>query len=984
MRKIIKLHNKMAMETGETKQRAKLVKSKRGWLKVAMGTIFASAALFAFNVSGAVTVNADTDVPTQQTTNNNTASTDAETVAAPSNTDSNSAATTNNNTTTTDTNAQPQAATQATSDNDSAANTTVDAPAQANTLVAATQVNGSYTTPSTQNVRDAASISGNVIGQVAEGTNINYDQKQNADGYSWMHYNDNGQSAWIANLGGQATSNGLASSLPGAQYGVDVSSYQGTDMTSYAQNGAKFAMVKISEGTSYTNPNAAGQIKSAEDNGMLVGGYGYTHFGADENAAYNESSYLIKQAQAMGIPAGAYLACDYEEDASSDAQQNTTAVLAYMNNIQNNGYKALLYSGPYYVNQHLDNARIVQAHPNSLWMASYTGSGKDSSVMIPQLDGVLIWQYTDNKDGQGVDGNVSLMPLDYSSSNASTSATASNTNNQTPAQPATPSDNGSSSQTTQPATSNDNTTSNQTATQPTVTPSTDGTVTNNSGSYTLSSEQNVRTDASTSAQVTGQLQPGYTVNFNGTKDADGYTWLRYNNFAGQDRWVADLNNAAQVNNDTPAAQPENNQPATTTPTTNNNGGVYTLNGEQNVRDAASLNATVTGQLDAGYSVRYDGFTNADGYNWVHYINFAGQDRYVADLNGTTNGQTASDNNTVVDSPAQPSATPSTDGTVTNNSGSYTLSSEQNVRTDASTSAQVTGQLQSGYTVNFNGTKDADGYTWLRYNNFAGQDRWVADLNNAAQVNNDTPAAQPENNQPAATTDSSANNSTDTNSAQQPAADQNQNQSDSSSATVDNNNGGSYTLSSEQNVRTDPSTSAQVTGQLQAGYTVNYDGTKDADGYTWMHYKNASDQDRWLAKIDAPQQQDNSQQNNVPADSTTGQTVLAIAQKQIGSAYVYGGTTPAGFDCSGLVQYAYGLAGVNIPRTTDAQYAFSKHISEAEAQPGDIVFFSNGSGIYHDGIFLGNGKVLDAETPQAGVTIGNYNYYGGTVLFGRVY
>jgi len=95
--------------------------------------------------------------------------------------------------------------------------------------------------------------------------------------------------------------------------------------------------------------------------------------------------------------------------------------------------------------------------------------------------------------------------------------------------------------------------------------------------------------------------------------------------------------------------------------------------------------------------------------------------------------------------------------------------------------------------------------------------------------------------------------------------------------------------------------------------------------------------------------------------TQADTAVAFAFKQLGCAYVYGGTGPcgAGFDCSGLVLKSWAAAGITIPRTTYAQWAALPHIAESAIQPGDLMFYN---GIGHVAIYVGNGMIIDAPTP----------------------
>jgi len=88
-------------------------------------------------------------------------------------------------------------------------------------------------------------------------------------------------------------------------------------------------------------------------------------------------------------------------------------------------------------------------------------------------------------------------------------------------------------------------------------------------------------------------------------------------------------------------------------------------------------------------------------------------------------------------------------------------------------------------------------------------------------------------------------------------------------------------------------------------------------------------------------------------STQGDQVVSVASRYVGDPYLWGGTSPAGFDCSGYVQYVFHQVGVQLPRTTNEQYAAVPHLGADQKQPGDIVFLPDSSGsIYHEGIYAG--------------------------------
>jgi murein DD-endopeptidase len=94
-------------------------------------------------------------------------------------------------------------------------------------------------------------------------------------------------------------------------------------------------------------------------------------------------------------------------------------------------------------------------------------------------------------------------------------------------------------------------------------------------------------------------------------------------------------------------------------------------------------------------------------------------------------------------------------------------------------------------------------------------------------------------------------------------------------------------------------------------------------------------------------------------------ILRLAQQELGRPYVYGGATPRGFDCSGLVYYIFRRAGIAVPRTANAQLYASHPVNLQQLRPGDLVFFEIAGNIQmHVGIYVGNGEFIHApETGQ---------------------
>ncbi|MBR4153459.1 MAG: C40 family peptidase [Selenomonadaceae bacterium] len=102
----------------------------------------------------------------------------------------------------------------------------------------------------------------------------------------------------------------------------------------------------------------------------------------------------------------------------------------------------------------------------------------------------------------------------------------------------------------------------------------------------------------------------------------------------------------------------------------------------------------------------------------------------------------------------------------------------------------------------------------------------------------------------------------------------------------------------------------------------------------------------------------------------GAAIVTTAKAFIGVPYVFGGTNPSGFDCSGLLQYVFKLNGLTIPRLADEQYNLGRSAEINRLSPGDLVFFTTyTSGVSHCGIYVGDGKFLHASSSR-GVIISN--------------
>ncbi len=156
----------------------------------------------------------------------------------------------------------------------------------------------------------------------------------------------------------------------------------------------------------------------------------------------------------------------------------------------------------------------------------------------------------------------------------------------------------------------------------------------------------------------------------------------------------------------------------------------------------------------------------------------------------------------------------------------------------------------------------------------------------------------------------------------------------------------------------------------------------------------AEEDRKKAEEEAKLQEQLQQQNpSQPGEEQTddpavpeipsgdvGAGIAASALSKVGCSYVYGGTGPDVFDCSGLAQWCYRQNGVYIPRTVTSQYYACTFVDSPE--PGDLLFFNTFAFLGHVGIYIGNGQFVHAGTTATGVQIADFNsYYWQSVLQG---
>ena len=179
-----------------------------------------------------------------------------------------------------------------------------------------------------------------------------------------------------------------------------------------------------------------------------------------------------------------------------------------------------------------------------------------------------------------------------------------------------------------------------------------------------------------------------------------------------------------------------------------------------------------------------------------------------------------------------------------------------------------------------------------------------------------------------------------------------------------------------NIRSGPGTEHGTVGSLSTGAVVEIEELVGGYG-GWYKIEQGYVSSDYVAQVDA----------SVAASSGKGSQIAQYALQYVGCPYVYGGSSPSGFDCSGFTTYVMKHFGYAINRTAPSQMDNGTSVSKSELQPGDLVFFNNGNSskrATHVGIYTGNGQFVHASTSTTGVIISDLNssYYSSTYVGAR--
>jgi len=204
-----------------------------------------------------------------------------------------------------------------------------------------------------------------------------------------------------------------------------------------------------------------------------------------------------------------------------------------------------------------------------------------------------------------------------------------------------------------------------------------------------------------------------------------------------------------------------------------------------------------------------------------------------------------------------------------------------------------------------------------------------------------------------------------------------------------NKTGTVTASS-LNLRSGPGKSNKIIGSLEAGQKLTITGFSGG----WYRVETKDGGIGWASSSYVSVQNSNVSRGDVDREKSTAspdlaQKIVDYAEKFLGVKYVWGGSTPDGFDCSGFVSYVYGHFGISLERVAANQAKGGAKVDRSGLKPGDLVFFDTDGGhnyINHVGMYIGNGNFIQASSAQSahkvvisGLTEG---FYANTFMTAR--
>ena len=235
-----------------------------------------------------------------------------------------------------------------------------------------------------------------------------------------------------------------------------------------------------------------------------------------------------------------------------------------------------------------------------------------------------------------------------------------------------------------------------------------------------------------------------------------------------------------------------------------------------------------------------------------------------------------------------------------------------------------------------------------------------------------PTKTPATTSTATTTDNDSDADTDTAAATTTSADSSTTTTAASASSATTSSAATSTTQAAASSTTTASSSSAAAATTTAANTSSQAASSAASSTTTAVQTTASSSATSAAASSSTQKAASS--TTTTTSSVSGSAVVSYAEQFIGVKYVYGGTTPSGFDCSGFTQYVYRHFGVSLPRTAAEQSTIGTAVSVSSAQVGDLLFWGNQGSSWHVGIYVGGTSYIAAPSSGQSVSIKSFQYF----------
>ncbi|TWT14731.1 SH3 domain-containing protein [Streptococcus sp. sy010] len=383
-------------------------------------------------------------------------------------------------------------------------------------------------------------------------------------------------------------------------------------------------------------------------------------------------------------------------------------------------------------------------------------------------------------------------------------------------------------------------TSNVTNTTPTKVPSSS---LSSSGTYEFKTRTGVKNEAKLSSEDLAYYEVGQTVNYDKVVSSEGYNWLSYVSYSGNRRYVpvekvsssstspstATTPSSSTTPVKTDSAKVETSQSATSNLSSS---GTYEFKTRTGVKNEAKLSSEDLAYYEVGQTVNYDKVVSSEGYNWLSYVSYSGNRRYVpvekvsSSSTSPSTATTPSSSTTPVKTDSAKVETSQSAASNLSSSGTYEFKTRTGVKNEAKLSSEDLAYYEVGQTVNYDKVVSSEGYNWLSYVSYSGNRRYVPV--EKVSSSSTTPST--------ATTPSSSTTPVKMDSAKIET---------SQSAASNLSSSGTYEFKTRTGVKNEAKLSSDNLAYYEVGQTVNYDKVVSSEGYNWLSYVSYSGNRRYV-------------------------------------------------------------------------------------------------------------------------------------------